>query len=118
MASGDQHQGSNLYDVLGISPGATKDEIVKAYRQQALKYHPDKSLDDRTEEWMKCLNQAKEVLLSEQRSEYDEKLADEGQTFVHREPLGYLPEGIIWILIVFIHCDIIAMITRTTLSDS
>ena len=83
----------SAYDLLHIRPDATRDEIVKAYHKQALKYHPDKSLDDRTEEWMKCLNEAKEILLSERRADYDEKLAEEGEAFVHREPIGYLPEG-------------------------
>ena len=81
------------YERLHLHPGASTDEIIKAYRQQAKKYHPDKSLDDKSEEWMKCLNEAKEVLLSDKRSEYDEKLADEGHMSVHRQHLGYLPEG-------------------------
>ena len=33
------------YSILGIKPGATKDEIKKAYRKMARKYHPDKSKD-------------------------------------------------------------------------
>lgn len=81
------------YDRLKVDPNATKDEIIKAYRKQALKYHPDKTLDSKTEEWMKLLNEAKEVLLSENRSDYDEQLFGEGHVPVHREPLGYLPEG-------------------------
>lgn len=86
----------SLYARLGINPDANRDEIIKAYRQQARVYHPDKSLDDKTEEWMKCLNEAKEILLnSERRSEYDEKLTENGQDFVYREPIGYLPEGVL-----------------------
>lgn len=80
----------SAYQRLGICPGATKDEIIKAYRQQALKYHPDKSLDEKTEEWMKYLNEAKEILLSERRFDYDEKLAEDEHDFIPREPLGYL----------------------------
>ena len=33
-------------------------------------HHPDKTLDSKTEEWMKLLNEAKEILLSEKRSDY------------------------------------------------
>lgn len=83
------------YAMLDIDHNATNEEIVKAYRKQALKYHPDKTLDSKTEEWMKLLNEAKEVLLSEKRSDYDEQLFGEGHVPVHREPLGYLPEGMV-----------------------
>lgn len=79
------------YQLLGISHGATRDEIAKAYREKARKYHPDKTGTDLSEEWMKRLNDAKAVLLSEKRQDYDEKLADEGQAIV--DPSGYLPQG-------------------------
>lgn len=37
---------SKLYDSLGIQPGASQDEVRKAYRKAALKYHPDKNKDN------------------------------------------------------------------------
>lgn len=37
---------TKLYDALSVKPGATQDEIKKAYRKAALKHHPDKNKDN------------------------------------------------------------------------
>ena len=80
------------YQILGVHHGATDEEIIKAYRKKARVYHPDKTGSESSEEWMKVLNDAKAVLLSdEKREKYDEELVDDGQAVV--DPAGYLPQG-------------------------
>ncbi len=63
----------DYYEVLGVSKNATKEEIKKAYRKQALKYHPDKNPGDKkAEEYFKEAAEAYEVLSNdEKRARYD-----------------------------------------------
>lgn len=64
----------DYYEVLGVERGATDEEIKKAYRKLAVKYHPDKNPGDKTaEEKFKELGEAYEVLNdSQKRAIYDQ----------------------------------------------
>ncbi len=63
----------DYYEVLGVSKGASDDEIKKAYRKLAIKYHPDKNPGDKqAEENFKEAAEAYEVLSNAQkRQQYD-----------------------------------------------
>jgi len=62
----------DYYDILGISHNATLDEIKKAYRKLALKYHPDRNKSKEAEEKFKEINEAYAVLGDpEKRKQYD-----------------------------------------------
>jgi molecular chaperone DnaJ len=64
----------DYYSILGVSKSATDQEIKKAYRKQALQFHPDKNKGDKTsEQKFKDANEAYEVLSDKQkRSNYDQ----------------------------------------------
>jgi molecular chaperone DnaJ len=64
----------DFYDVLGVSKSATTDEIKKAYRQQAIKHHPDKNPGDKkAEEKFKEAAEAYEILSDgNKKARYDQ----------------------------------------------
>src|SRR3954465_8433766 len=63
----------DFYDILGVAKNASAEEIKKAYRRLAIKYHPDKNPDDKAaEEKFKEAAEAYSVLSNaEQRKRYD-----------------------------------------------
>lgn len=63
----------DYYDILGVSKSATADELKKAYRKLAIKYHPDKNPDNpEAEEKFKEAAEAYEVLSNpEKKAQYD-----------------------------------------------
>lgn len=67
-------QKRDYYEVLGVSKTATPDEIKKAYRKLAIKYHPDRNPDNKeAEDKFKEAAEAYEVLSNEEkRQKYDQ----------------------------------------------
>lgn len=73
---------ANYHKTLGISPGASPDDIKRAYRKLALKHHPDKGGD---EEQFKKITEAYEYLSGKRngRLDYDERPFDFPEGFQH-----------------------------------
>uniref|UniRef100_A0A8C1T3U9 DnaJ heat shock protein family (Hsp40) member B1b n=1 Tax=Cyprinus carpio TaxID=7962 RepID=A0A8C1T3U9_CYPCA len=70
--------GKDYYSVLGIQKGASDDEIKKAYRKQALKYHPDKNKSPGAEDKFKEIAEAYDVLSDPKKKDIYDKFGEEG----------------------------------------
>lgn len=70
--------GKDYYKILGIAKGATEDEIKKAYRKMALRYHPDKNKSPGAEEKFKEIAEAYDVLSDSQKKEIFDRYGEEG----------------------------------------
>lgn len=70
--------GKDFYKILGIQKGATDDEIKKAYRKLALKYHPDKNKSAGAEERFKEIAEAYEVLSDKKKRDIYDLHGEEG----------------------------------------
>lgn len=72
MLMSQNKQKRDYYEVLGIAKTATESEIKKAYRQLAMKLHPDKNKEANAEEKFKEVNEAYEILSDQnKRAKYD-----------------------------------------------
>lgn len=82
--------GKDFYKILGIQKGATDDEIKKAYRKLALKFHPDKNKTAGAEERFKEIAEAYEVLSDKKKRDVYDQYGEEG---LHGGGGGAGPDG-------------------------
>eukprot|EP00287_Rhodomonas_sp_CCMP768_P021188 CAMPEP_0202811920 /NCGR_PEP_ID=MMETSP1389-20130828/3653_1 /ASSEMBLY_ACC=CAM_ASM_000865 /TAXON_ID=302021 /ORGANISM="Rhodomonas sp., Strain CCMP768" /LENGTH=367 /DNA_ID=CAMNT_0049483165 /DNA_START=41 /DNA_END=1140 /DNA_ORIENTATION=+ len=64
-----------LYDALGLSPGASENDIKKAYKKMAVKHHPDKGGDEAT---FKEISRAYEILSDPEKRQLYDRYGEEG----------------------------------------
>src|SRR5574340_488943 len=84
----------DYYKILGISRTASADDIRKAYRKLAMKYHPDRNPGDKAaEEKFKEINEAYQVLSdSDKKSRYDQL----GSAYSNWQQRGGTPNDFDW----------------------
>jgi curved DNA-binding protein len=84
----------DYYKILGVDRKATKDQVKRAYRNLALKYHPDRNQGNKSaEEKFKEINEAYQVLSdAEKRARYDAL----GESYFQHQQYGGAPGGFRW----------------------
>ncbi len=81
----------DYYNILGVDKNASEDDIKKAYRKMAMKYHPDKNPDDKSsEEKFKEAAEAYDVLSTpDKKKNYDTFGSSNGNPFGGQQQYGH-----------------------------
>ena len=83
----------NYYEILGVSSNATKNEIKKAFRKLALKWHPDKNKSLNSHEKFIEINKAYLILSDrEARAKYDKEFKNYYKTIEREKATGFESE--------------------------
>jgi DnaJ-class molecular chaperone len=70
--------GKDYYKILGVARSASDDDLKKAYRKLALKFHPDKNKSPQAEERFKEIAEAYDVLSDKRKREIYDQVGEEG----------------------------------------
>jgi len=85
----------DYYEILGVTRNATQDEIKRAYRKLAIKYHPDRNKGDKAaEEKFKLINEAYQVLSDPKRRALYDKYGDRWREAEALEKAGVNPDQV------------------------
>ncbi|XP_059920756.1 dnaJ homolog subfamily B member 5 [Gadus macrocephalus] len=80
--------GKDYYQTLGIPKASNEEEIKKAYRRMALRFHPDKNTEANAEDKFKEVAEAYEVLSDPKKRAVYDQLGEEGEPGRPRALLG------------------------------
>ena len=70
--------GKDFYAILGVEKNASEDDIKKAYRRMALRFHPDKNKEPDAEEKFKEIAEAYEILSDKKKRDLYDKYGEDG----------------------------------------